>query len=237
GFNDQWLRLEELADLDKEAMVFPGFKDELRAPLRLETQKLVEEVVWRGDGKLSTILTAPYTFMNAPLAQYYGAKGPTGDAFVQVPVDASRQIGLLGHAGLLAVLGVPDTGLTSLVYRGAFVRERLFCETLPDPPASGPRPARPSPCVARATRPWTRSASGSSTSTPWGCGGRRTGARPSTPAAASRGPTSPVTSTARSSCRGSWRAASRCTTAWPCSGSATAMAAKSRTATPAPSRR
>jgi hypothetical protein len=34
------------------------------------------------------------------------------------------------------VLGVPDTGLTSLVYRGAFVRERLFCETLPDPPAN-----------------------------------------------------------------------------------------------------
>jgi hypothetical protein len=136
GFSDQWLRLEELADLDKEAMVFPNFKNELREPLRLETQKLIEEVVWKGDGKLSTLLTAPYTFMNGPLAQYYGAKGPSGDAFVKVPVDPTRQIGLLGHAGLLAVLGVPDTGLTSLVYRGAFVRERLLCEKLPDPPAN-----------------------------------------------------------------------------------------------------
>jgi hypothetical protein len=133
-FNDQWLRLEELADLDKEPAVFPAFKPELREPMRLETQKLIEEVVWRGDGKLATLLTAPYTFMNGPLAQFYGTSGVTGDAFTRVPLDATKGVGLLAHAGLLGVLGVPDAGLTSLVYRGAFVRERLFCETLPDPP-------------------------------------------------------------------------------------------------------
>jgi hypothetical protein len=134
AFSDEWLRLEELADLDKEAAVFPAFTPELRGPLRAETEALIDDVLWKGDGKLSTLLEAPFTFVNGPLARFYGTPGVTGDAFQKVPQDASKRLGVLGHAGILAVLGVPDTGLTSLVYRGLFVRERLLCDDLPDPP-------------------------------------------------------------------------------------------------------
>jgi hypothetical protein len=133
-FSDQWLRLEDLADLDKEPGSFPLFNDSLRAPFRLETQKLIEKVMWSGDGKLATLLTSPTTFLNGTLAQFYGVPGVTGDAYREVPLDTSKRLGILGHAGLLAVLGVPDDSLTSLVFRGVFVREHLFCEDLPDPP-------------------------------------------------------------------------------------------------------
>jgi hypothetical protein len=61
--------------------------------------------------------------------------GVTGDAFREVPVDTQKRLGILGHAGILAVLGVPDDSLTSLVFRGRFVRERLLCQDIPDPPA------------------------------------------------------------------------------------------------------
>jgi hypothetical protein len=135
-FSDEWLRLEELADLDKDPMAFPAFKPELLGPMRGETQALIDHVLWKGDGKIATLLEAPYTFMNGPLAQFYGVKGITGDAFQQVPLDTTRRVGLLGHAGVLSVLGVPDVGLTSLVFRGLFVRERLLCDELPDPPAN-----------------------------------------------------------------------------------------------------
>jgi hypothetical protein len=135
NFSDQWLRLDELGDLDKEAMVYPTFTPALREPLHREAQALIDQVIWKGDGKVSTLLTAPYTFVNGPLAQFYGIKGVTGDAFQQVMLPADQRSGLLTTAGLLAVLGVPDDTITSLVFRGLFVRERLLCQPVADPPA------------------------------------------------------------------------------------------------------
>ena len=92
------------------------------------------EVLWKGDGKLDTLLTAPYTFVNEPLAAYYGMKGVTGSTFQRVQLDPKQRAGFLTQGGLLSVLGVNDGGLNSLVYRGLFVRERLFCQPVPDPP-------------------------------------------------------------------------------------------------------
>jgi hypothetical protein len=134
AFAGQWLGLDELASIDKEITAFPSWKPELRAPMRLETDKLIEHVLWKGDGKLSTLMTAPFTFMNATLAGFYGVAGVTGDAFQQVPLDPAQRSGLLTHAGLLSLLGNNDVGLTSLVFRGRFVREQLLCQPIPDPP-------------------------------------------------------------------------------------------------------
>jgi hypothetical protein len=133
-FAGQWLGLGELATIDKEATAFPAWKPELRGAMRTETDKFVESVLWKGDGKLETLLTAPYTFVNGPLAAYYGIPGVTGDAFQQVMLDPGQRGGLLTQAGLLSVLGNNDVGLTSLVYRGRFVREQLLCQPIPDPP-------------------------------------------------------------------------------------------------------
>jgi hypothetical protein len=133
-FSDEWLRLEELSDLDKDIDIFPAFTADVRDPLRLETQKLIDKVVWHGDGKLGSLLTASTTFVNGPLAEYYGITGVTGDAYKEVPLDTQKRLGFLGHAGILSVLGVPADGLTSLVFRGLFVRERLLCQPLGDPP-------------------------------------------------------------------------------------------------------
>jgi hypothetical protein len=134
-FADGWLRLDEIGGVEKQTDIFPSFKPELRASMRLETQKLIEDVMGSGEGKLGTLLTANYSFMNGPLAAYYGIKGPSGDAFTKVPLDPTQRAGVLGHAGLLALLGVPDEGLTSLVFRGLFVREHLLCQPIADPPA------------------------------------------------------------------------------------------------------
>jgi hypothetical protein len=137
-FADQWLRLEEINNLEKEPTVYTTFKPELRAALHGEAQALFDDVIWKGDGKLDTLLTAPYTFMNGPLATYYGAKGVTGDAFQKVALDPKQRAGFLSQGGFLGVLGVNDGGLTSLVYRGVFIRERLFCTPVNDPPPNAP---------------------------------------------------------------------------------------------------
>jgi hypothetical protein len=133
-FAGQWLALDDLATLDKEAMAFPAWKPDLRAAMRAESDRFIAHVLWQGDGKLTTLLTASYSFMNGPLAAFYGISGVSGDAFTQVTLDPAQRSGLLTHAGLLSVLGNNDVGLTSLVYRGRFVREQLLCQPIPDPP-------------------------------------------------------------------------------------------------------
>ena len=136
SFADQWLRLEEIKDVEKDPAVYPSFTTDLRPLLRQETQQLIDQAVWKGDGKYQSLLTAPYTFVNAPLAQYYGISGAMGAGFQQVPLDATKRAGFLTQAGLLSVLGVGDGGLSSLIFRGLFVRERLLCQKVPDPPAN-----------------------------------------------------------------------------------------------------
>jgi hypothetical protein len=133
-FASEWLRLDEIGDIEKQAEPYPAFKPELKDAFKGEAQAFFEQVLWKGDGKLDTLLTAPFTFVNEPLATYYGLKGVTGTAFQQVPVDPKQRAGFLTQGGLLSVLGVNDGGLNSLVYRGLFVRERLFCQPVPDPP-------------------------------------------------------------------------------------------------------
>ena len=134
-FTGQYLGLDQMENLDKDQMTLPAWKPELRETMRIEAEKFLEHVLSRdGGGKLSTLLTAPYSFMNKPLADYHGVNGPAGDAFEKVMLDPTRTSGVLTQAGFLATHGTPDDGLTSLVFRGIFVREGLLCQNVPDPP-------------------------------------------------------------------------------------------------------
>jgi hypothetical protein len=134
-FVEQVLGLDRIDNLDKDQMALPAWKPELRDAMRIEANRFLEHVLSReGGGKLSTFLTAPFSFLNRPLAAYYGVSGPTGDAFEKVPLDPARSSGFLTQPGFLSVHGTPDDGLTSLVFRGIFVRENLLCQHVPDPP-------------------------------------------------------------------------------------------------------
>jgi hypothetical protein len=134
-FSDQFLGLDQMETLDKDEMSLPAWKPELRGPMQIEGEKFLEYVLSKeGGGKLSTFLTAPISFMNKPLAAYYGVSGPAGDAFEKVSLDPTRTSGVLTLGGFLSVHGTPDNGLTSLVFRGIFVREGLLCQNVPDPP-------------------------------------------------------------------------------------------------------
>jgi hypothetical protein len=88
--------------------------------------------VFDGAGDLDTMLTADYSFVDAGLAELYGVTGVDGDELVRVDLDPTQRAGLLTQASLLALTGKPDQ--SSPVQRGKFVRERLLCESLPEPP-------------------------------------------------------------------------------------------------------
>ncbi len=133
AFYEQWLGLAMLDVATKDTSVYQ-FDDQLRDSMRQETQRFVENVIWSDDGRLSTLLQAPYSFVNAPLATLYGVKGPA-DAltYSKVMFDSTQQrFGLLTQASFLAAFARPDS--SSPVKRGAWIRKRLLCGDLPDPP-------------------------------------------------------------------------------------------------------
>lgn len=131
SFYQQFLELDQLDDLEKDASIYATFEPAIRTAFRGETLTFIDSVLWNGDARLSTLLTAPYTFVNGKLAAFYGLPPVDGTTFRRVDVDPARRGGLLTQGAFLATRA--KFNQTSPVHRGKFVRERLFC-TSPAPP-------------------------------------------------------------------------------------------------------
>jgi hypothetical protein len=95
----------------------------------------VEHVLWSGDRKFHTLLTAPVAFVSGPLAELYGLPKQSGSSttpkMVMLPEKQGRA-GILTQAGFASVQAHPDQ--TSPVLRGKFIRTKLMCQPPPPPP-------------------------------------------------------------------------------------------------------
>jgi hypothetical protein len=134
SFHLQWLDVSEIGGQEKRKKIYPLWSDDLRAAMREETVRFVDQVVRSGDGRLETLLTAPFSIVNAPLAELYGLAGAKGDAgtWQQVTLDTRQRAGVLTHPSVMTVHAHWDK--PSLVLRGKLVREKLLCTVLPPPP-------------------------------------------------------------------------------------------------------
>lgn len=131
SFHSQWLDLEAVEHIERDASVYDGYTSEIPALFREETERFIEHVIFENDGSLLTLLTAPYTMANRQLAEFYGLTPPAGDEFERVATDSERA-GLLTHGSLLAHHSEPLS--TSPVHRGKFIREAFLCQFPPAPP-------------------------------------------------------------------------------------------------------
>jgi len=132
NFHGQWLGLDGLDGITKSAAVYPAWTEDVRAAMRTETEMFFDDVMWKGAADLGTLLSAPYTFVNAPLAIFYGMKAPSGDAFQRVELDPKQRLGFLTQGSLLSINA--HSNQTSPVTRGKFIRQKLFCQDPPPPP-------------------------------------------------------------------------------------------------------
>jgi hypothetical protein len=131
-FTDTLYGIGGLDGLERSAEVFPGFNASLGPLFRQETERFIEDVVWSGAGDFATLFNAPYTFVNGPLAAFYGLPGVTGDAFQRVERDPTRRLGLLTHASVLA--STTPGSRNNPVVRGKFIFEEILCGHVPSPP-------------------------------------------------------------------------------------------------------
>ncbi len=136
NFHRQWLHLDDIQPQilanGKSLEIYPDYYSGLPMLWQQETEAFIDYAVFEQDANIDTLLTAPYTMMNAELAEFYGVSGPTGLEFERVERDPALYAGFLTHAGLLALLAKPDR--SSPIHRGKFVREFLLCQVPPPPP-------------------------------------------------------------------------------------------------------
>jgi hypothetical protein len=134
-FHEQWLGLSDFLGVEKNPRLFAFWDSELRRDLALETRQFVLAVLQEDDARLTTLLTAPNTFANPRLRDFYGFKpgGAAADAFERLDFPAlGQRLGLLTQGSLLSAHAEVDQ--TSPVLRGKFVIERFFCKSPPPPP-------------------------------------------------------------------------------------------------------
>jgi hypothetical protein len=146
GFVGQWLQTRDVDHVSPDPKRILGlksydepgafFSDQLRRAMRQETELGFADLLRRG-GTLGDLLTARETYLNEPLAKFYGVPGVTGIEMrkVSLPPDSPRG-GLLTHGSFLLVTSNPTR--TSPVKRGQFILENLLGAPPPTPPPDVP---------------------------------------------------------------------------------------------------
>ena len=134
-FFDNLLPINGLSDLTRDPALYPAYSHALGAAMREETQRFLEYEIFEAGGSWRSALTAPYTFVNEALADFYGIDGVSGEQFRKVDwPDPSQRLGLLLQAGVMA--GTITTNHSNPVLRGSFIINKLMCAhiTLPTDP-------------------------------------------------------------------------------------------------------
>ncbi len=134
-FAAQWLGLRNLDGHQPDAERFDGFESSLLPLMAEETRQFFLHAV-RDNRPVSELLTADYSFLNEPLAEFYGVDGVEGDQFRRVSLEETPRRGLLGHASILTLTSEPTR--TSPVNRGKWILENVIGTPPPEPPSGVP---------------------------------------------------------------------------------------------------
>lgn len=144
SFHYQTLQIDHYTKIVKDADKFPEFSEALRDTMVAETMMFVDDVVFNHPaGDLATLLSAPYSFVNAELAPLYGVAGQFTDQLVKTDLDPTQRAGVLTHVGFLA--SNASSTENDPIHRGVFLNLQVLCSNLPPPPDNIPPPPPPMP--------------------------------------------------------------------------------------------
>lgn len=129
-FGGQWLPLRRLDLVEPDKQTFPQYDQALRDAAVSETEHFLQTLISE-NSPVATLLTAPFTFVNKRLADFYGLSA-SGSDFQRVDLSATPRSGILGQASFLMATSHP--AVTSPTKRGVWVLEQLLCSAPPPPP-------------------------------------------------------------------------------------------------------
>ena len=201
NFAGQWLEIRNLDSIKPDPQKFPAWTPELRDAMKTETRMFFDSML-RENRPISEFITARYTFLNEPLAKFYGIDGvdragfPAGRAHDRRarrharPRQRARRVELSDahvrrHPRQVHPAEHPGHAATAAADRRAGAR-RGGAWAPRRRSASRWRSTGPTRSAPPATRAWIRSASRSRTTTRSASGARRTATSRSMPAASCR---------------------------------------------------
>ena len=135
NFASEWLHLQNLKEVEPDAVMFPNFTRNLAFSMLRETQLLFESVMHE-DRNVIELLDAQYTFVDERVAKHYGIPNVGGSEFRRVTLTDPNRFGLLGQGSILTLTS--QANRTSPVQRGKYVMEVLLGTPPPNPPPDVP---------------------------------------------------------------------------------------------------
>jgi len=133
SFYTQWLHLQQLDGVQRDATKNPGWSEDLRAAMKEETTRFVEDFLWNKDADVLDLLSAKQTFVNSTMGKFYGVAA-SGD-WSKVALPATR-VGLLTQASILTITAKNEAA--TMIQRGKYVRDAVLCDPTPPPPPNVP---------------------------------------------------------------------------------------------------
>jgi Protein of unknown function (DUF1592)/Protein of unknown function (DUF1588)/Protein of unknown function (DUF1595)/Protein of unknown function (DUF1587)/Protein of unknown function (DUF1585) len=148
SFHEQWSDWADVYGAAKTASTTPAWDANMQADMIHESELFVKSI-FDDKGSFKDLLTANYTFVNPPLAQFYGIAYPgTGSDFVRVD-NVPHRYGFLTSPSILAGHAHPNQ--SAPVKRGYMIRKHLLC-TDPPPPPPGLVINVPTPVAGQTTK-------------------------------------------------------------------------------------
>lgn len=141
GFFAQWLQYPLLIDHSVNAETFPDMDAALNRSMRREVERILIEIV-RKDRPITELIDAPYTFVDARLADHYGLSDAETDqlmdqpGFHRVNLGDRRRGGVVTSAALLTLQA--DPGRTNVPRRGNYIAGTFLGDPPPPPPPEVP---------------------------------------------------------------------------------------------------
>jgi cytochrome c553 len=135
NFGEQWLNLRVMDRVkpDRDAFIF--IDDEILHYMRQETRLFLQDV-FRENRSILDFIDGKYTFLNGPLATYYGIKDVKGEKFQRIEVDGEQRSGIITQGSVLVTSSYATR--TSPVLRGRWVLDTLLGTPPPPPPPDIP---------------------------------------------------------------------------------------------------
>ena len=135
NFGEQWLNLRLMDRTKPDAEKFNRVDDELLEAMRQET-RLFLNAVFRENRSVLDFIDGRFTYVNGPLARYYGIEGIDGEQFQRVELDGRQRSGIVTQASILSISSYATR--TSPVLRGKWVLDNLLGAAPPPPPDGTP---------------------------------------------------------------------------------------------------
>ncbi len=131
-FFAEFMSLDRLDSVQKNADMFPEWSPTLRDSMRTELTEVFGDV-WDRDADVRTLLSTDVTYVDSELAAVYGLADPGAGMRQRTRLPSSaRRGGILGRAGFLAMWS--HATVTSPTRHGKFILTSLLCEPIGEPP-------------------------------------------------------------------------------------------------------